>query len=187
MKINSTLFNAVCIILVSFGIMMTSGCGDDPVQGCTDPNAENYDASAEEDDGSCVLARDKFVGNYNGGLNCQLLPISGDDTDFTLAPGLADNEIFINITSGTAAGLGFPGTVSGNTITVSTTLESLALFDITMDGMVDQADAADLEVSGSVTTNDGGQTLSGTLNAQVTHILSGIQLPDACGFTATKQ
>ena len=56
-----------------------------------------------------------------------------------------------------------------------------------MDGEVDDLDAADLNVTGSVTTNDDGQTLSGTLNIVVTHILTGIQIPDSCAFNATKQ
>lgn len=33
--------------------------------GCTDPLSENYDENASIDDGSCVFARDKFIGSYN--------------------------------------------------------------------------------------------------------------------------
>ena len=37
------------------------------VQGCTDPNALNYDADATEDDGSCVYAPDAVQTIYPGG------------------------------------------------------------------------------------------------------------------------
>ena len=35
-----------------------SGC---PVYGCTDPAANNYDASADTDDGSCTYCTDNVV------------------------------------------------------------------------------------------------------------------------------
>lgn len=33
-------------------------------EGCTDENAENYDPSAERENGTCILQRVKFVGLY---------------------------------------------------------------------------------------------------------------------------
>ena len=35
-----------------------------PNRGCTEQTADNYDLNAEEDDGTCVPARDKLIGNY---------------------------------------------------------------------------------------------------------------------------
>lgn len=34
--------------------MALTGCGSDPVKGCTDPTATNYDPAATVDDGSCL-------------------------------------------------------------------------------------------------------------------------------------
>ena len=39
-------------------------------EGCTDFRAENYDPSAEKDNGECFLARDKFIGLYIGNASC---------------------------------------------------------------------------------------------------------------------
>ncbi len=35
-----------------------------PERGCTEATADNFNASAEEDDGTCIPARDKMIGNY---------------------------------------------------------------------------------------------------------------------------
>ena len=35
--------------------VLVPGCNDAPTQGCTYPEAENYDPDADEDDGSCVI------------------------------------------------------------------------------------------------------------------------------------
>jgi len=51
MKKNLILIGAVTAI---FAITLSSCKKDEKKQGCTDPTATNYDASAEEDDGSCV-------------------------------------------------------------------------------------------------------------------------------------
>lgn len=47
-----------------------------PKEGCTDFRAENYDPSAEKDNGECVLAREKFLGAYFGTSLCSD-PIGG--------------------------------------------------------------------------------------------------------------
>lgn len=39
-------------------------------KGCTDPTADNYDASATESNDNCIAARDKFIGNYSVQAQC---------------------------------------------------------------------------------------------------------------------
>ncbi|MFT4525965.1 MAG: hypothetical protein ACI85F_002123 [Bacteroidia bacterium] len=43
-------------------ILMSSSC--QPERGCMDPTADNYNVNAEKDDGTCVLAREKLIGEY---------------------------------------------------------------------------------------------------------------------------
>ena len=49
-----------------------SGGGSEPVLGCTDMGACNYDSDATEDDGGCTYAEDNFDcdGNCTAGLDC---------------------------------------------------------------------------------------------------------------------
>jgi len=52
--------------LLALGLLTLSvfmyGCT--PNRGCTQQTADNYDPHAEEDDGTCIPARDKLIGNY---------------------------------------------------------------------------------------------------------------------------
>lgn len=115
-------------------------------EGCTDPAAENYDSNAKEDDNSCILSRDNFLGTYSVQENC--VDTGADSYDFTItASGDNSTDIFIvnffnigavvtatingdniNIatqsggTSGTFAG---DGTISGNTLTIDFTVNDV--------------------------------------------------------------
>ena len=57
-------------------------------QGCTNANAENYDADATEDDGTCTFARDKFIGSYDVSRSC----VYESDSSFTLQVSVGPND-----------------------------------------------------------------------------------------------
>ena len=89
-------------------------------EGCTSPYAENYDASAKKDDGSCVLQRDKFLGTYAAAQTC----VYEDPGSYTLTitAGSADNKVIIKNIYGfggnleatvNGGSLSFNGSVSG--------------------------------------------------------------------------
>ncbi|UPT66705.1 MAG: hypothetical protein M0D57_20065 [Sphingobacteriales bacterium JAD_PAG50586_3] len=50
------------------GTATFSSCGK---EGCTDVNADNYDADATDDDATCAYATDQFVGAYLVNEICQ--------------------------------------------------------------------------------------------------------------------
>ncbi|MAQ69942.1 MAG: hypothetical protein CMD23_02465, partial [Flavobacteriales bacterium] len=45
-------------------------CVENPVPGCTDPNADNYDTVATENDGSCVYTCDEDAGQVSTTITC---------------------------------------------------------------------------------------------------------------------
>ena len=53
---------------------------EDPVLGCTDSNAMNYNSNATSNDGSCLIAYDIAQGLWNINPNCDDLniPLLGD-------------------------------------------------------------------------------------------------------------
>ena len=73
------------------GLATFSGCA---TKGCTDETADNYDADATEDDGTCVPARDKFLGSYS----CQEVCGTSDYTyTMTIATSsTGDLKVIIN-------------------------------------------------------------------------------------------
>lgn len=73
-------------------VIAASGCKKN--SGCTKFGTENYDPDAVFDDGSCILARDKFLGTFHVSSECQSdysCVISEAPGDFAIViVGLAD-------------------------------------------------------------------------------------------------
>lgn len=64
------------------------------ITGCTDTEAENYNASANVS-GDCIFARDKFIGTYFGSISCDqalLQEFDSDSLTFSLIEGLGDEK-----------------------------------------------------------------------------------------------
>ncbi len=64
------------ILLVSLSSFLFAAVSCDKKGGCTDPLAENFDPTAEEENGTCTLQREKFLGVYFGQATC-LQPPNG--------------------------------------------------------------------------------------------------------------
>jgi hypothetical protein len=70
------------VVLIASAFLLFSSCSRK--EGCTDLRAENYDPSAEKDNGECILPREKFIGFYTGLSLCSD-PIGGQ-FDCTIRP-----------------------------------------------------------------------------------------------------
>ena len=63
----------VLLVVVS---LVISGCKEEV--GCTNRNSDNYNPDAVRDDGSCINARDKFLGVYRSIHLCDLDTFNGE-------------------------------------------------------------------------------------------------------------
>jgi hypothetical protein len=52
----------ILVIGLLLSLLMFHSCT--PNRGCTETTADNYDLNAEEDDGTCIPARDKLIGSF---------------------------------------------------------------------------------------------------------------------------
>lgn len=73
------------LTLLMLGLLITS-CAKDPVVGCTDPNAANYNPDAEEDSGNCtyVGCTDPDAANYD--------PMATEDSGDCIFRGCTDED-----------------------------------------------------------------------------------------------
>jgi hypothetical protein len=117
------------------------------VEGCTDPDAENYNAEANIDNGGCTYARDKFLGAYNVNENCTSgtfsyaisVIASTTETNGIVISNFGDYGVNIRATvtganlaiNDTQAGITFSGSgsIAGNTLTIIYTASAGGLTD----------------------------------------------------------
>ncbi len=154
------------------------------ISGCTDPDAENFDSNANQaDDASCVYARDKFLGEYLGSLNCLIIDQFNSDTTTVLLTAVDGDVTKISITlSAEDFVLPLDAVVDGNDITMTATdfAVTVPIIGVETDVLVD--------IDGTATLNDAGTELTGSFVAQVKIAETGADLlNDSCTLTAIKQ
>lgn len=72
------------VLTIAFGVMVGfTAC--DETRGCMDPKSDNFDSSADKDDGSCISPRLKMIGNFDYWLEYSYLAvINGNSSTDTL-------------------------------------------------------------------------------------------------------
>ena len=98
------------VIVVAFSVLLLGSCQKD-VEGCTDPQAANYNADATKDDGSCILIGD----TYQGGIVFYLDGIGGGliaaPTEHSTKVDWGCHGTLISGSDGTAIGTGNQNTI----------------------------------------------------------------------------
>ncbi|MDX2283453.1 MAG: hypothetical protein NW241_04790 [Bacteroidia bacterium] len=114
-------------LLAALVLTFASGCKP---EGCTDANADNFDPDAQVDDGSCVLAREKFIATYNVNEACP----SGNFTySITItASSTGTNGVIVS----NFGNFGQPvnGTVNGSSISIPSQTVTASGVAVTVNG-----------------------------------------------------
>ena len=168
------------LLLTALAFMMIS-CGEDDIEGCTDPQSNNYNMEATVDDGTCSYDRDKFIADYTGTVtfseNLAFLNTE-EPVNFDIASGVdADNksEIIVSLVVSE-----IPLSVSAVVTDCSAELnQMLTQIPIEFMGFMFPAD---INVTGTV--NIDGDQLSGDMNVEV--VLPAATLEDVGVIDATK-
>jgi len=166
----------------NFSPEATMDDGSCRVTGCTDPEAENYDENANVSSNDCIYARDKFIGKYSGSLSCNLLMELNTDSaeiEIQIVPNNV-NEVSIVITS-IDTELPLNATVDGDEL--SLVAEDFPFQVVVLGNLLDIL----INAEGTVSTDDGGQTLSGMFTATGISAETGTTIAsDECTIIGTK-
>ncbi|MBT8190515.1 MAG: hypothetical protein HKN67_04740 [Saprospiraceae bacterium] len=185
MKIRTNLFSIFLMTAFAFGVMSIQSCGDDDVEGCTDPQSTNYNADATIDDGSCAYERDAFIGEYLSVFACPmtLAFVSNDSLIIKIDPSLDEankTEVILNIPiSGVDVSL--RGTVANGTLTISDELKDVVIPNVPFIGTI----MGDVIGEGSATMSNNNNTLNGNVMVTVKTPLTDIV--DNCTIVGQRQ
>jgi hypothetical protein len=81
------------VVVLFVGAATMTGC---KTEGCTDPMSDNYDPDADENDGTCIPWRDKFLGTFSGTLGCDADPAE-DGTFQVTASGTSETGLVVTV------------------------------------------------------------------------------------------
>ena len=194
-----------CLIL-SCSILLIS-CGDDDIEGCTNSLADNFNSEATIDNGSCIISgctnpaaenfnpnannaqdadcifpRDRFLGSYEGAINCELIEQFNGSTTMVLLEPVDSDVTMLTISLVTEEfTLPIDAVVEGNTLTMS-----LDNFALTIDFMGTMTPIL-LDVEGTATLSDDEQMITGNFTNIVLNPLTQAEiLRDECTLSATR-
>ena len=90
-------FQILQFLFLGIIISIFVSCGKEDANGCTDPDALNYNSDATKDDGTCEYARDKFLGAFSGTSECSPNGFwDSNDFQFTINKGNDHNKILVS-------------------------------------------------------------------------------------------
>lgn len=192
-----SILNFALLVFV-FSLVLTS-CKKDPetTTGCNDSTADNYNASATVDDGSCTYQK-RYLGEYTGDIKCPgSFSAVFSMADLSLAETIDKNTV--NITIQTTIGpIPVLGKITKSELDVDALITDISIkpSDV-IAGASDTPIKADAEIKSLLTLSLDGKVLTGLLKIKLitkeATIISGFPIPagftlsDECPFTGTKK
>lgn len=186
-------------------------CGDDPIIGCIDPAAANYDPEATEssddctypgctdeeadnysdtanqDDGTCTYF-DRFVGKYTGQFDCvgQLAGILNEaDSEIIKTAGNNNQDSITVFVGNSETDISFVlgGNITKDKATIDTYIPN---FEYTVEFMEFVVEGPfEVTVTGELTRMEDG-SLSGPVTMSIVKAEVALALMETCNYTATK-
>lgn len=147
----------------------------EPILGCTDAEAENYNPNATESDNNCVYAREAFLGDFTGTITCGFFIPDPSPFKMSVSEGLVGNNTVVIEISETPTP--FPivdGMAKGDSLLIPQSTYMLEVL----------GEPRDVDISGSAVYADNETTLNGLMKIQAD--ISGTVVTDNCVFEATK-
>jgi len=177
------------LFLFAFAMASTTftSCGDDdPVPGCTDADADNFNEAADSDDSSCMYFS-RFVGEYDGTFSCAFLPFSSVDLTISQAAGTTDMLSMLATSPTLPIPISLQATiVDKNNITVTQSLPAIDLSALLPDPPYPASLRWDIQIDGDLERQSDG-SFSGELDFVLTEVTSNgavDPIEDTCTFTA---
>lgn len=179
--------------------LLISSCGDDepkadPVPGCIDSQAENFNSAANEDDGSCTYAKTKFFGDYLGTFSCRAEILIGvldsDSLYFSIKEPVSDVDMTKVVLALSIDGLpvDLDATVQGTTLTVDDTFDNFAIpeFPNPLDTTMKLTLIANVTGQGTAELSDNDTHIEGELILDMVAVDGSFTIRDTCALVGNK-
>lgn len=178
-----------------------SSCKKDPeidiiVKGCKDPLADNFNANAEEEDGSCTYQK-RFISQYDINVLCGRASAIFQDATMEITSNTKKDRVNFVITS-LAGNIIFDGIITKNDVVIDTIITGLTVNAKAILPILDDTQVkANVTLKSKLTLSDDAKKLNGEMDVIIANaedliyngqlINAGTSLPDKCTFTGTKK